>query len=82
MGGREALHIFLPQDLYSQLLQRPQQLSLQASLKPDSHPQVAGIPLTAPFTAPQIQTSAFMWRLSPGLIETRPPKSPTPQHFP
>lgn len=33
MGGREALHILLPQDLCSQLLQRPQQFSLQASLK-------------------------------------------------
>lgn len=39
----------------------------------DSHPQVTGIPLTAFFTTPQIQMSAFMWRLSPGLIETRPP---------
>lgn len=33
MGGREALHILLPQDLCSQLLQKPQQLFLQASLK-------------------------------------------------
>lgn len=82
MGGREALHNLLPQDLCSQLLQKPQQLFLQASLKsPGLIP--TGIPLTAPFTAPQIQTSAFMWRLSPGLIETRPPKPPPPpQHFP
>lgn len=33
MGGREALHILLLQDLCSQLLQKPQQLFLQASLK-------------------------------------------------
>lgn len=47
----------------------------------DSHPQVTGIPLTAFFTTPQIQMSAFMWRLSPGLIETRPP-SLHPPAFP
>lgn len=54
MGGREALHILLPQDLCSQLLQKPQQLFLQASLKspglipPASHRHSFDSPLHRP----------------------------------
>lgn len=49
----------------------------------DSHPRVTGIPLTAlPFTTPQIQTSALMWRLPTGLIETRPSGSQPPSVSP
>lgn len=49
----------------------------------DSHPRVTGIPLTAlPFTTLQIQTSALMWRLPTGLIETRPSGSQPPSVSP
>lgn len=61
---------------------RPQQSSLEAPWT-DSHPRGHRHSFdSTPLTAPQIQTSALMWRLPTGLIETRPPGPQPPSVSP
>lgn len=87
MGGREAPHIILPSGTCA-----PSICSETPAIFPpspleapwtDSHPRGHRHSFdSTPLTAPQIQTSALMWRLPTGLIETRPPGPQPPSVSP
>lgn len=78
MGGSEAPYPPPPGPVFLASAETPAAFPQSPLEVPwtDSHSQVTGIPLTVPFTTPQIQMSALKWRLSPGLIETRPLRPP------